>query len=260
MSNDTNGAPRKLMAKLAKVMGAVGRVPKRGRNKFHGYEYVMESDLTEAVRNALVEQGVMLIPSVDSIDVVGERTTKAGATETQVRAWITYTFIDAESGETWSVRMPGDGVDQSDKAVYKAITGSGKYLLLKTFLIPTGDDPEHDTAPTDARSGRKPEPAPARTTVRNPQPTPDASTATFTLNGKTHTTAGIGRDDLLRVWTLSAALEKASGKGTAKEVMMQTANVDTSLKLTAETGKAVLAALREACGAAGVDPDAEVAA
>lgn len=81
-----------------------------------------------------------------------------------------------------------------------------------------------------------------------------------TVNGKDYQTAGIKRDALLAVWRLSAALEKASGKGAAKAVMEEKAGVDSSLQLTAESGAAVIVALREACGAAGVDPDAEVAA
>jgi hypothetical protein len=32
-----------------------------------------------------------------------------------------------------------------DKGVYKALTGSEKYFLMKAFLIPTGDDPEKES-------------------------------------------------------------------------------------------------------------------
>jgi hypothetical protein len=37
----------------------------------------------------------------------------------------------------------GTGEDNSDKGTYKGITGGLKYILMKTFLIYTGDDPEN---------------------------------------------------------------------------------------------------------------------
>ena len=36
----------------------------------------------------------------------------------------------------------GTGADTQDKGVGKAMTGAYKYMLLKTFAIPTGDDPD----------------------------------------------------------------------------------------------------------------------
>ena len=36
----------------------------------------------------------------------------------------------------------GSGVDTQDKGVGKAMTYSYKYMLLKTFAIPTGEDPD----------------------------------------------------------------------------------------------------------------------
>jgi hypothetical protein len=40
--------------------------------------------------------------------------------------------------------MIGEGQDAGDKGPYKAMTGAQKYALMKTFMIPTGDDPEAD--------------------------------------------------------------------------------------------------------------------
>jgi len=54
------------------------------------------------------------------------------------------TFVDTESGESFSCIFYGDGSDSNDKAIYKAITGAQKYALMKTFLVATGDDPEQD--------------------------------------------------------------------------------------------------------------------
>ena len=64
--------------------------------------------------------------------------------------WITTvtvdgTFIDGDTGEVMPIAtFVGTGADTGDKGVFKAMTGAEKYLLLKAFLISTGDDPEGD--------------------------------------------------------------------------------------------------------------------
>ena len=42
--------------------------------------------------------------------------------------------------------ITGTGGDQTDKGMYKAITGAIKYIFIKHFLIPTQDDPEVEKA------------------------------------------------------------------------------------------------------------------
>lgn len=51
----------------------------------------------------------------------------------------------------------GEGRDRGDKAPYKALTGALKYALIQTFLIATGDDPEHEGSEDggDRREGHK---------------------------------------------------------------------------------------------------------
>ena len=63
--------PRSLIRKLTEVMAAVGRVPKRGRNDFHKYDYATEADIVDAIRGELASRGVMLIPEI--LDVTRER-------------------------------------------------------------------------------------------------------------------------------------------------------------------------------------------
>ena len=60
-------------------------------------------------------------------------------------------FLDGETGASIKKPWRGYGTDKEDKGGYKAMTGGEKYFLLKTFLIPTGDDPE---ATDDARDQR----------------------------------------------------------------------------------------------------------
>ena len=161
---------RSLVAKLAEVMAAVERVPKRGRNTFHGYDYATEADIASEIRRELAARGVMLIPSIDDMtrEAVGEK----GQILTILK--MTMTFIDGETGETLNRPWMGAGTDKEDKGLYKAMTGGEKYFLLKTFLIPTGDDPERDVAQDDRQKAPA---APKPRSFDAPRPAPQAPAA-----------------------------------------------------------------------------------
>lgn len=143
--------PRSLALKLVQVMAAVGRVQKRGRNTQQGYEYATEADIADAVREALAEQKVLLLTNFGKPEIRTVTTAK-GSNLTVASVMGEFTFIDAESGESITRTFPGEGMDSGDKAIYKAMTGAEKYALLKTFLIPTGDDPEKDSEPPKSRT------------------------------------------------------------------------------------------------------------
>ena len=157
---------RPLAQKLARVLAEVHRVPKNGRNDFHNYDYVTESDLVDHIRDKLAEQGVAIFPSVrDSKVVELEDHRKRQTFLTTVT--LDVTLIDGESGDLMTTTWIGQGLDPADKGYYKAYTGALKYFLLKTFLISTGDDPEREEAvqapaPQRPQSPRLVRPEPAR--------------------------------------------------------------------------------------------------
>jgi hypothetical protein len=142
-------APKSLYAKLAEVMSEVGYVEKRGYNSFHGYKYVTEADLVDAVRAKLAARNVVVIPSLSTIDERPFKTSK-GKDSVITTARIAYTFCDGDSGETHTAMWAGAGEDPADKGLYKAMTGSEKYFLMKSFMIATGDDPERDEASSES--------------------------------------------------------------------------------------------------------------
>src|SRR5262249_36188243 len=133
----------KLAAKLAKVMGAIGHIPKRGRNDFFGYDYATEADVADAVRAALVAEGVVMIPSVADVRE-REVLTRKNQKEVVTTVTMDVTFIDGDSGATFTFRMAGAGQDGGDKGIMKAISACVKYAQLKALSLPTGDDPEAD--------------------------------------------------------------------------------------------------------------------
>lgn len=147
MSEQNEQKGSALALALARVMAEVSRVKKSGRNEFHRYDYATESDLTDAIRGHLAEQGVAILPSV--IDVKSEPLASSKRNEILTTATLEITLVCAASGETRTTRWQGQGLDAGDKGFYKAYTGAMKYFLMKTFLISTGDDPEDD-APQQA--------------------------------------------------------------------------------------------------------------
>lgn len=130
-----------LMQKLAEIMNDIKRIPKRGHNDFHNYDYALEADIKDVVRAELAKQKIMMFANELSRTALPV-TTRKGATEQIITLEVEYTLFDADSGESIKFVGYGDGQDAGDKAVYKAKTGALKYALTSLFLIPTGDDPE----------------------------------------------------------------------------------------------------------------------
>jgi len=154
----------KIAKALHAVMAKVSYVQKDGKNAFHGYRYASEAALLAALRPAMIEEGIFLIPSISFVKPIDDH----GNTHVEME----YTLVHKD-GDVWpyTIRAAGVGNDRAkngavgDKGVYKAITGANKYLLFKMFQIETGDDPETDTQEA---------PPPAFPTKAAPPPPPPA--------------------------------------------------------------------------------------
>lgn len=151
---ETKPKPRSLVGKLAAILGEIDRVPKHGRNTFHGYNYVTESDIVDAIRGRLAAHGVFITTTV--LEVTSEQR-QGGMTVVVVKTL--HTFHDADSDEKLAVEWFGVGDDKGDKGIYKAMTGDSKYFLMKQFLVSSGDDPEDERPQRrEERRERRPEP------------------------------------------------------------------------------------------------------
>lgn len=158
--------PKTLVQKLCEAGAAVGWIEKGGYNEFHKYKYATEADIVSALRGELFKRQVFIFPSFvrhertpievetmkwdDHVKAKVPSVRKTALTEVDIE----WTFTDGESGEQIKVMVPGIGEDSVDKGLYKAFTGSEKYLLMKSFLLPTGDDPERDSE-EDARTAKQ---------------------------------------------------------------------------------------------------------
>lgn len=120
--------------KILAIMREVKSVAKDKRNDFHKYDYTSDEAVVTAIREAMITHRLIVIPNQTQCSKEGTLTTLG----------VEYEIIDVDSGESVTKKVFGYGQDNGDKGVYKAATGAEKYFLLKTFLIPTGDDPENE--------------------------------------------------------------------------------------------------------------------
>lgn len=132
--------------KLHAIQSEVGKMAKTGKNTAQNYNYLTESDISEKFKDLLVKYGVVFTYCSSIDEVRPSPTGKQIITDVTVN----YEFIDIDTEEKVTGYAAGQGSDATDKGVYKAITGAVKYIFMKTFLIPTGDDPEMD-APKRAK-------------------------------------------------------------------------------------------------------------
>jgi len=144
-------------AKLA-VMQEVGYCRKT-RAAGLGYSFAGEAALIEALRPAMVDHGIVF--GAVAYDIVGDTSyqTKAGASMRLVRVKGVFRFTHAPSGTHEDVVAFGEGADNGDKSLNKAMTGALKYALRQTFVIETGDDPDKYPSEPMAEPAREERPA-----------------------------------------------------------------------------------------------------
>tara|TARA_R100000329_G_scaffold150632_1_gene144061 strand:+ start:3998 stop:4516 length:519 start_codon:yes stop_codon:yes gene_type:complete len=134
--------PLSLVNKILKIMEDIDYIQKDGTNSFHGYNFATDMNLLSTYRKKFIEYGMVVVPSVNKVVIDG--------TITNIDMGIA--LICCETGEKIEVPWAGQGQDKGDKGLYKAMTGGLKYWLMKTFMLPTGDDPEIDTRKPKAKS------------------------------------------------------------------------------------------------------------
>lgn len=132
---------KNILKKLNAIQKEVTHLDKMGFNEHGKYNYLAEYQITQMFKPLFEKHGVMFTFSSKK---TGEGKTPS---EKQINTDISvsYKFVDVDTAEEVAGEIAGTGADQTDKGVYKATTGAIKYLFMKTFMIPTGDDPEDDT-------------------------------------------------------------------------------------------------------------------
>lgn len=110
------------------------------------YKAISEEKVTSVIRESLIRHGIVIVPisqihtrTDESLaDKYGNpKISRLSTVDTQYRIQ----NID-DPNDYIIASSSGTGVDTQDKGVGKAMTYSYKYLLLRTFAIPTGEDPD----------------------------------------------------------------------------------------------------------------------
>ena len=116
------------------------------------YKAISEEKVTTSVRKELVNLGIVIAPIEQTMNVTElMRTEKSVNQRADVN--VKYRIQNIEDVNDYIiVSSSGSGVDTQDKAIGKAMTYAYKYMLLRTFAIPTGEDPDKiSSAETDAK-------------------------------------------------------------------------------------------------------------
>lgn len=124
----------KLYQKILNVMEAIDYLQKDDDIAFGNTKYkaISEEKVTRTVREQLIKNKLIILPIEQDHKKDGNLSTVD----------VKYKIVDVETGESEVLVSSGTGADSQDKGVGKAMTYAYKYLFLRTFAIPTGEDPD----------------------------------------------------------------------------------------------------------------------
>jgi hypothetical protein len=206
---------RKLLLKLSQILGEVGAIPKTGFNSFHKYYYHSEADINSAFQGHFFNHKIMFSASMIDSEMRTTLTGK-GNTEYIYKANMRFTFFDAETGESLTGCMSGEGQDNGDKALYKSISGTQKYILMKTFMVTDHMDPEGDPTVDERNSGKASTPSkPSNQPITPPPPQNGNTGQTGTSGGAITARVYKLREELKWEW---ADLNKFASQALGREI------------------------------------------
>ena len=152
---DRDARPYGLAAKLARIQEEIEDVPRAGHAEVttkgggqYSYDYILEADLMKAVRPLLAKYGVASFYR----DEITRPPTKD---DPSCIVRVTLTLVDGDSGQERELHADGYAIDYGDKAANKAKTSAVRYILWKTFLQPSDEDPEQENQDRETATQRR---------------------------------------------------------------------------------------------------------
>lgn len=131
--------------KIAAIMGEVQYLAKDDRVTFKSVSYkaLSEEKVTSIMRAELVKYRLVVFPVAQTAHREGDIT----------HVDVVYRMVNVDDPTEYiEIASCGDGADTQDKGSGKAMTYAFKYMWLRTFAIPTGEDPDKvSSAELDAR-------------------------------------------------------------------------------------------------------------
>lgn len=136
--------PLNLYQRLNAVRSRVHYVRKDKRVGEGGYLAVTHDAVTALIREDLVREGVMLIPSlVKSAVVLTGTTTAKGIPFIRYEATYRFRVVNVDITSDWlEFDLEAHAIDQGDKAPGKALSYATKYAYLKLLSIESGEEEE----------------------------------------------------------------------------------------------------------------------
>ncbi|PFD30341.1 ERF family protein [Bacillus thuringiensis] len=123
-----------IYGRITAIMQAVQHLEKDTAVSFNktNYKAISEQKVTSTIRKELIRNNLVMFPE----NVRYERNGNIG------QVHVTYRMVCSDDGSSITIESVGEGADSQDKASGKAMTYCYKYALLRTFAIPTGEDPD----------------------------------------------------------------------------------------------------------------------
>lgn len=121
--------------KISAIMQNVQYLSKDDRVKFNSTDYkaLSEEKVTTIMREQMIKYKLVVFPIAQTSNRVGQIT----------HVDTVYRMVNAENPEEYiEIASCGDGADSQDKGSGKAMTYAFKYMWLRTFALPTGEDPD----------------------------------------------------------------------------------------------------------------------
>ncbi len=157
--------------KIVAVMAELGAIGKNQTSKDIPYKFRSIDDILSRLQPLMIKHGLFYAPEATDVDFaqINDKWSRA-------RVIVRYTVYDAEDDSSVCAVVPGEGKDNSDKSIGKAMTYAEKTFLTQLFAIPSqnADDPdfEHPTDTGHVASGA--EKARSLAVNRRPEPSPEA--------------------------------------------------------------------------------------
>lgn len=134
-------AKGQLAKAIIKVMQEIKGIEKNAKIGTGSYAYngVSDQEVKQIVGEAMAKAGLCIVPIGVEPKTQIARWTEAGKEKQAVFTEVTTKYLLMhEGGESVELAGYGQGADSQDKSAGKATTYALKYVLLYTFLIPTG--------------------------------------------------------------------------------------------------------------------------
>lgn len=143
-----------LVIKISKASKEVGgKLNPDKTNAEQKYDYISGDKIISVCGQALANNGVMVIPSVEEDETtLYEYTDQWDKKKRRYDSRVKFSFLvtdgDTERTTSWFGR--GSDYVTPDKALYKAITSGHKYFLMKLLFVGAGnEDGEHENPPEE---------------------------------------------------------------------------------------------------------------